>query len=316
MHNDKKFRRFYDKKMPVSYISNIDRCYYDRAYVKKLDVQRLSFSQGSRDYKWHEDWSNDHKRDDFVGKWIEHQVGRNADDVYSELCKFGWKSVRERDYIWRRYVSTQLEKTKRYGPEIYVNEDGVLAWFETDPRQTRRPFNRRNDGYVPKYVLIHNSSQHVPDFGAVRNQPEGFRDIYRWRVPDGHLTNLGSCMRKLPGKWYVKYEGKYLLLHIYIIPTRPYARNYYGELPNRKDVGYEKRRDVFEMSFKPCSVYTNNGILKHEYYAEFDYEEYNRSTGEFEQHTSIGNLGYGVLQTYISIKEAENELWKLQQLEK
>lgn len=311
MHNDKKFRRLYDKKMTRAYVSNIDRLHYDRAYVKKLDVSKLPFKQGSRDARWHDDWSNDCKRNEFVDKWIEHQVGRNANDVYSEYCRFGWKSIKTRDELWRRNVSKQKDNHKRYGPDIYIDENGNLSWINSDPRQKRRLWHRNRGIYVPDYVTTHNSNQRVPEFGAVREKVIDVRRPWDWREPDGHLTNLGSCMKKLPGKWYVRYKEKYLLLSVYVFPTKPYARDSYGWTKEQNDIKYQKRKNEFESSFRPCSVYTKNGILTHNHYAEYIYQFYDYDKDDYMIKTSIGNLGYGTLYTYISVVEAENELWKI-----
>lgn len=297
MHNDKKNRRLYDKKFKVTYASNVDRLKYDRAYVKKQEASWLPFSRTCRESKWHDDWSNDCKRDDYITKYIEKQVGRPVSEVYSEFCRFGWKSKEMRRECWDNNVSNgNVAGRRRYNVE--VNEDGKLAWTEGDYRQHRRPWHR-DKTFVPKYVLSYNDKQRIPDFGFVRDAPVDNRN--------GALKD--TSMKTLPGKWYVKYKDKWILLHIYVFPSKPFinANSYMESYAYWKKYHREfcKKLTDFNNNFKNVSVFQSNGIIKHVCYGEYEDHVYNRETDNYQTIRRIGNLGYGTLYTYVSIKEAE-----------
>lgn len=279
-----KNKRLLDKGFHTHYSDNRDRIKYDRAYVKNRmsDVMFLPFSKTSYESRWHDDWENEGRRLRYIAKFIEKNIGKPADEVYSELSRcFGFSDPTICRESWNWTVETDPSRLR--DGVIYVNEYGNLDRFNGKSKPKYR--HGKECVWVPKKVWGHNSKNQVPNFGKVRVQPEGC--FTKWY--ENSITPLGMCMRKLPGKWYVLYKNEWLLLSVYIFPTKP---------------------NTIEKSFQSCSVYTKEGLLRHDFYTEYSYRRYNRETKTYEMAYGQGNLGYGILPTYISIKEAENELWK------
>lgn len=302
-------KKLLDKGFHKHYCDRRNRLKYDRAYVKNRmsDIPFLSFTMTSHEHRWHDDWHNESKRTKYVSKFIEKNIGRPADDVYSELSReFGFADPVTRREAWEWAVETNPNRL--YDGDLYVNDEGNLDYYR-NPNQYRRYKRNNTKVYVPDFVLKHNTGQSIPDFGPVRTQPEDKGSCWPWTNSCGNLTQIGTCMKKLPGKWYVKYKTEWLLLSVYVFPTKQTPKTKYSHV--NRDQKLIETKNEFDNVFQSCTVFTKDGYLRHDHYEKYHCRLFNRETSMYETAHEIGNLGYGVLRTYISIAEAEKELWKV-----
>lgn len=109
-----------------AYVPNDEHAYwlfkYDRHYVAKhyREVSYLPFSRGSKRYMYM--FWDEHPNITlfcYLSRYFEKQVGKNAEEVFHDFSKLGWKSSAEMYCYWDGYVDG-----KPYG--YYVDESNRL----------------------------------------------------------------------------------------------------------------------------------------------------------------------------------------------
>lgn len=215
--------------------------HYDRAYVKKLDeeVTFLPFSRSCTLDPWDDDYY--HGMSTYPERWLEKQVGKDAKEAYEKFVSLGWHDVNRREGFWNGYSGVDPEYVDSYRHRrYYVDEDGLIR------RYSRDKSGKDSHLYLTTEQWFWN-----------RDNP----------LPDRLFDDSEKGMKKLPKKYWVGYNGKVLLLSVYIFPTHPdrpggWDSCYFG-IPY-KEVD-QRKIDTFNQTFRPASVRTYGGYIKHTY---------------------------------------------------
>lgn len=266
---------------------------YDRTFVRKSEATFLPFSKTSKSDKWgYEYWYEDKKLKRYVCKLIRKYVGKTYEEFMDKYIHLGWKH-RERAYtILDSYLQTSVDK-ERYGRIIkyfYLDENDIIRENE---RYCYR--NRKQKPNFTQEQLKHNDSVKIPEYGDVEKYGG-----YEYPYPYKYASYTRNGMTPI-GKFYVTYKGEILLLPVYHLPRIP--GNYRGN---------ERKFAEFGERYKPIDIYTPAGkvnlIHNRTYIVSYDVTD--TITGETVTKYKTLNKGYGNLNTYIIVEQAEAELRK------
>lgn len=223
-----------------------DGKHYDRAYVKKLDeeVTFLPFSKSCTLDPWDDDYF--HGESKYPRRWLEKQVGKNGREVHCRFNNLGWSDIARRDSFWKgRYsgVDDHYVENYCYRRDFYIDEEGILRRY---PSIWKKDPDRL---YLTTEQWLWN-----------RDNP----------LPDNLFDESKNGMKKLPKKYWVGYNGKVILLTIYLFPSHPDRPgdviSYYScwGFDFTKN-GWQEKANRFKESFKAVAVRTYGGYIKDTY---------------------------------------------------
>ena len=170
---------------------------YDRKYVAHHfgDARHLPFSRGnSGDY--HACWFSC-KMENYIERFLLKHVGMDADMVFHQFSKLGWRNTRDMYKMWRRHVAPWYR--------FYVSEEGILkdGWHGDDA--VEQPEESEESLITEKLTpsqMLHNSKVEVPSIKCCE-----------------HMLRNGIYAGRM-GKFYVEYEGRVILCQVYHVVCR------------------------------------------------------------------------------------------------
>lgn len=176
---------------------------YDRKYVARHvgDVRHLPFSRGN-----YGDWSSSWFKwgmYNYIEHFLRKRVGMDVDLVFHQFSKLGWKNSHDMYDVWRRYVEPWYYCYG--GLDFSVSEKGVLKANHEGDEQAAEPEENEKKWTSEKLTYRqkrHNSKVKVP---MIRRCT--------------HRLSKGVYAGQM-GKFYVKYEGRVVLCHVYHIVCR------------------------------------------------------------------------------------------------
>ena len=170
---------------------------YDRKFVERYygDVRHLPFSRGNTG-DFNSSWYKGEMRK-YIKKFLAKRVGMDADMVFHQFSKLGWRNSYDMYHIWCSFVDPEYQ--------FHVSEEGVLMPNSPDDYDSKL-CEESEESPISEQLnhsqMHHNSNVKVPKIH--RCELCLWKGVYAGRM----------------GKFYVEYEGRVILCNVYHIVHR------------------------------------------------------------------------------------------------
>lgn len=237
-----------------------ERLYYNRAFVKKIEGNKLSFGRSS--YSRYSDWdySKSRKSVNYLIRFLTKNLGKPIGDVYKHFCKMKFVSSEARRSLWNDLVYSDRRKASRFH-YFYYDENGNLAsdkFKQVSKKEEKSQFTQEHSKW--------NKTRYLPKYGKAYTAPKGnymavlIGHMRGYRYVNKFYVEIGDEVIKLP-VYHVPYFDSFHNEEFIKIPGIRIGNNYYGINDNYYDYYNERvyRHEDEKTNIDYCLKYGNLG---------------------------------------------------------